>query len=205
MTKNYVLIDYENVNAANLDVLATRPFDVMVFVGANQTKISIELAMQMAKLHTADYIRISGNGPNALDFHIAFYIGMLAETEPDSNFHVVSKDKGFDPLIRHLRTLNIPARRVGSLADVRLPRGSKSSARTPVPAASADENLIDEIIRKLAGRGSSKPRKVRTLAGTIQSLLKDVDDDQVLELIEAIRARGYIMVNNESVTYNLPK
>ena len=35
MTKNYVLIDYENVNDANLDLLATRPFDVMVFVGGN--------------------------------------------------------------------------------------------------------------------------------------------------------------------------
>ncbi len=206
MTKNYVLIDYENVNDANLDLLATRPFDVMVFVGANQTKIPIELAMQMARLHMADYIRISGNGPNALDFHIAFYIGRLAETEPGSNFHVVSKDRGFDPLIRHLRTLNISARRVGSLTDVRLPRGARSSAPPASDTQSPDENTIDEIVRILAGQGSSKPRRVRTLAGTIQSLFKNgLDDDQVSALIEELREREYIAVVKEAVRYNLPK
>jgi len=47
----------------------------------------------------AEYVRISGNGSNALDFHIAFYIGQLAAHEPDAYFHIISKVTGFDPLI----------------------------------------------------------------------------------------------------------
>ena len=44
MKKNYVLIDYENVQPKNLGVLKGHDFKVMVFVGANQTKIPFELA-----------------------------------------------------------------------------------------------------------------------------------------------------------------
>ena len=48
----------------------------------------------------AEYVRIEGNGPNALDFHIAFYIGNIAAKDPDCYFHIISKDTGFDPLIK---------------------------------------------------------------------------------------------------------
>ena len=199
MPKNYVLIDYENVNNANLGVLVDRPFDVMVFVGANQTKIPIDLAMQMAKLTSADYVRISGNGPNALDFHIAFYLGRLAEQESDANFHVVSKDKGFDPLIRHLRSFGTSVHRVGSLSEVRLPRTAKTKAE-----ASTLDGPIGEIVRNLTGRGASKPRRVRTLARTIQSQFQgDMDDDQARSLIAEMRKQGYITVNKEAVSYHL--
>ena len=199
MAKNYVLIDYENVNNANLGVLVDRPFDVMVFVGANQTKIPIDLAMQMAKLTSADYVRISGNGPNALDFHIAFYLGRLAEQERDANFHVVSKDKGLDPLIRHLRSFGTSVHRVGNLSELRLPRAAKAKS-----VANADPGPIDEIVRNLAGQGASKPRRIRTLARTIQSLFQsDMDDDQARSLIDEMRKQGYITVNKEAVSYHL--
>ena len=194
MAKNYVLIDYENVSNANLEVLVGRPFDVMVFVGANQTKIPIELAVQMAKLSAADYVRISGSGPNALDFHIAFYMGRLAEREHDANFHVVSKDKGFDPLVRHMRAAGISVHRMGSLSEVRLRPAKKE----------ADDSPIDEIVRNLAGRGASKPRRVRTLASTIRSLFKDaMSDAQVESLIDEMRQRGYLIINQDRVSYKL--
>ncbi|MCI5197164.1 MAG: hypothetical protein D3919_13250 [Candidatus Electrothrix sp. AW5] len=44
MKTNYVLIDYENVQPRNIAILKNHPFKVVVFVGANQTKIPFELA-----------------------------------------------------------------------------------------------------------------------------------------------------------------
>lgn len=32
----------------------------------------------------AGYVEIAGSGPNALGFHIAYYIGELASKEPDA-------------------------------------------------------------------------------------------------------------------------
>ena len=108
MKRNYVLIDFENVQPKNLGILKGHNFKIILFVGANQTKVSFELATAMQSLgDNAEYIKIDGNGPNALDFHIAFYIGQIAATDKNSFFHIISKDKGFDPLIKHLKAKKI--------------------------------------------------------------------------------------------------
>ena len=100
--------------------------------------------------------------------HIAFYLRRLTEQERDANFHVVSKDNGFDPLIRHLRSMGTSVHRVGSLSEVRPPRAAKAKS-----VANALPGPIDEVVRNLAGRGASKPRRVRAQARTIQSLFQD--------------------------------
>ena len=45
----------------------------------------------------AEYIQIDGHGKNALDFHIAFYIGRLAMESLGAFFHIISGDTGFGP------------------------------------------------------------------------------------------------------------
>ena len=61
MTTNHILIDYENANATNLDLLSqsTHTFEVMIFIGPDQAKIPVELAMQINGLKTARYVRVS--------------------------------------------------------------------------------------------------------------------------------------------------
>jgi hypothetical protein len=101
--KNIVLIDFENIQPSSLEALTHDHFRVLVFVGANQTRVPFEIAAAIQRMgESAEYIKISGNGPNALDFHIAYYIGKLASQEPGAYFHIISKDTGFDPLVQHL-------------------------------------------------------------------------------------------------------
>ena len=174
MTTNYVLIDYENVQPKNLEILAKHPFKVFVFVGANQTKVPYDLAAAMQNLgDSASYIKISGNGPNALDFHIAFYVGQLSLKDPLGNFHIISKDTGFDPLIRHLRGKKVRVYRQKDLAEIPVLRMS---------SATNNDEKIDAITKNLAGRGQSRPRKVKTLANTINSLftkkLQENEEDE---------------------------
>ncbi len=107
---NYVLIDHENVQPTDLKLLDREDVRLWVFVGAGQTKLSSDLAIQMqAMRERADYVRISGNGSNALDFHIAFYIGQLSREDPRGFFHIISRDTGFDPLLEHLKARKILA------------------------------------------------------------------------------------------------
>jgi hypothetical protein len=99
---NYVLIDYESVQPVTLAVLDQEHIRVIVFVGARQAKITFEIAAALQRLGTrAEYVKISSNGSNALDFHIAFYIGQLAAHDPAAYFHIISKDTGFDPRQLH--------------------------------------------------------------------------------------------------------
>jgi len=194
---NYVLIDYENVQPKNLEILANHPFKVFVFVGANQAKVPFDLAVAMQQLgDCARYIKISGNGPNALDFHIAYYIGELATLDPKGYFHIISKDKGFDPLIKHLKVRNIRVLREKDLAEIPVLRISN--------ATNSDEK-ITAIIKNLSGRGQSRPRKVKTLTNTINSLFtENLEEKELLSIVRKLQEQKYIVVNENNVSYKLP-
>ena len=127
MQTNYMLIDLENVQPASLAGLDAEFFKVLIFVGASQTKIRFELASVAQKLgDRAAYIKISGNGSNALDFHIAYYIGRLAQQDPTAYFHIISKDTGFDPLIEHLKSQKIGATRSKDISEIPLHKAANS-------------------------------------------------------------------------------
>ena len=198
LATNYVLIDYENVQPKNLELLLKHPFKVYVFVGENQAKIPFDLADKMQLLgNDAVYKKISGNGQNALDFHIAYYIGELAGKDPGSQFHIVSKDKGFDPLIRHLReTKKIQIRRETDLIEIPL---------LQLPAGTSMDEKIAAIVKNLGGRGQSRPRKVRTLQNTINTLFaKKLDKKELNGLVSELEKRKLIVVKQTNVSYKLP-
>ena len=194
MSTNYVFIDFENVQPKNLEILANHPFQVFVFVGANQSKVPLNLAVAMQNLGVnAKYIQISGSGKNALDFHIAYYIGQLSEQDPEGYFHIISKDIGFDPLIKHLKSKKIRVQREKDLAEIPVLRMSS--------ATSIDEKIA-AIVKNLAGRGQSRPRKTKTLANTINSLFaKKLEENELMGLIKELQKRKYIVVNEGNVSY----
>jgi len=195
---NYVLIDFENVQPKNLEILKNHPFKIFVFVGANQAKVSFDLASAMQNFGgNAQYIKISGNGQNALDFHIAFYIGQLSLQDPEGFFHIISKDTGFDPLIKHLRTKKIRVHREKDLAEIPVLR---------ISSATNNDEKISAIIKNLAGRGQSRPRKIKTLANTINSLFtQKLKENELNILIKGLKEQKYIIIKDSNVSYKLPK
>jgi len=197
LATNYVLIDFENVQPSNLEVLKKHPFKVFVFVGANQTKVPIDLAAAMQALgESAQYVRIAGSGKNALDFHIAYYIGELAANEPSAFFHIISRDAGFDPLIKHLKSRKIKVQRERDLGEIPVLRMS---------SATSNDEKVSAIVKNLAGRGQSKPRKVKTLSNTINSLFtENLTEQQLAALVKELEQRQYITVSNGNVSYHLP-
>ena len=199
MPTNYVLIDFENVQPKKLELFKNHPFKIYLFVGANQTKVPFDLVNAMQNLgEDAKYIKISGNGQNSLDFHIAFYIGQLSFEDPKGYYHIISKDTGFDPLIKHLKAKKILIERHKDLAEIPLLRLSSTNG---------GKEKIDAIIQNLAGRGQSRPRKVKTLANTINSLFtKKLDEKELESLITKLKQQQYIAVDQGGkVTYTLPK
>ncbi|MGD2084074.1 MAG: PIN domain-containing protein [Chromatiales bacterium] len=197
MKNNYILIDYENVQPKSLALLDGHPFKVLVFVGANQAKIPIDLASALQALgDSAEYIRIGGNGPNALDFHIAFYIGRLAERDSNACFHIISRDAGFDPLIKHLKERSVTVQREPDLAEIPLLRISN---------ATSPEDKVAAIVKNLKGRGQARPRKLKTLRNTINSLfMKTLDQGELTALVEELQKRRHVVIEGERVGYRPP-
>ena len=198
MRTNYVLIDYENVQPSALSVLEKEHFKVVVFVGANQVKVAFDVAAQLQRLGpSASYVKISGNGPNALDFHIAYYIGHLAAAEPDAYFHIISKDTGFDPLISHLKSKKIFACRSKDIGDMPIVKAANSKTQPEKLAV---------IVTNLKQRGASKPRTVKTLSSTISSLFqKALAEDELAAILKHMEQQGFITVTGTKVGYSLPE
>ncbi len=198
MATHYVLIDYENVQPKNLAALKDdakgRSFRVIVFVGANQGKIPKDLVFEMQSFGSdADYIEITGSGKNALDFHIAYYLGKFAHNGSEDHFHVVSRDTGFDPLIRHLQASGIHVERRKGLFEI---------PWLEVAETDPFAEQIDKIVQNFDLQGKSRPRKVRTVKTTINNLFgKSLSDEQLESLVQGLKGRNYIAVEGERVKY----
>ena len=197
MRTNYVLIDYENVQPESLSALDAEQFKVIVFVGANQTKLTFEVAMALQRMGSkAEYIKISGTGSNALDFHIAFYIGQIAASDPTAYFHIISKDSGFDPLIQHLKTKKISAIRSRDVSEI--PLVKITHAKDPA-------EKIALIVTKLQQQATSRPRTVKTLLSTVNALFqKQLGEPELDALLKELQAKGFVAVTDTKVTYSLP-
>jgi hypothetical protein len=145
----------------------------------------------------AEYIKIDGTGSNALDFHIAFHIGRISEKDTNAYFHIISKDTGFDPLIRHLKSRKIYAIRSKEISDI--PVIKVSNAKTV-------EEKISAIIMNLRERGNARPRTLVTLSNSINSLfMKQVDSEEISSLVGELQRRDFICVTENKVSYTLPE
>ena len=194
----FVLVDFENVQPRNLALLAKHPFRVFVFVGAQQTKVPFELADAMQALgQSASYVKISGTGKNALDFHIAFYLGELVAKNPKARIYVISKDKGFDPLIRHLKERGVVASRRVDVAEI---------PELRIPESRGKDEQVDAVIENLHARGKSRPRKLSTLKNTINHLVdKKLSDDEMSAFVNKLKKRKVVAVDGTKVTYNFKR
>ena len=197
MRTNYVLVDYESVQPSSIAVLEQECFKVMIFVGEKQAKVGFELAAALQRLGPkAEYVKMAGSGTNALDFHIAFYIGRLSVTEPDAYFHIISKDTGFDPLVAHLKSKKILSARWEDVADIPLVKTA---------AAKTASDKLEAVLANLRQRGASKPRTVKTLSSTIHALFqKSLSESELASLVKGLEASGVISLSGTKVSYALP-
>ena len=201
MKNNYVFIDYENVKVNSLALLGGEQFRVHLFLGPHHAKLPRPLVLAMHKLgDRAKYVELEAAGPNALDFHIAYYLGSLAAADPDGFFHVISKDTGFDPLIKHLKTRKILAARSESIEEMPcfLPAATAHS-----PANGLD-GMVKLVVEDLIKRKAAKPRKVATLRSTVAARLGKDADAHLDAVLDALVRAGHVAIDGEKVAYHLP-
>lgn len=197
MRTNYILIDYENVQPTDMDMLRDGPFKVKVFLGANQAKIPVALATAVQGLGSnAEYVLLETSGSNALDFHIAYYIGLLSAQDSSAFFHIISKDTGFDPLIKHLKAKGVFSQRSVSVSSIPYFKPS-------LPPTS--EAQVDVAVAHLTKMKAAKPRAEKTLLSTLHALFKkELTDKQLAALFALLCKRGIVKLEGTKVSYVLP-
>ena len=116
--EEYIYIDYENVQDVNVELIK-KTTKIIIVVGANQTKVPIELVQKTQKLgNSVEWISVNGNGRNALDFFITFFLGKDVAEDSKKTFIIYSKDTGYDSLINYLNKSGIKAKRIVSFQEL---------------------------------------------------------------------------------------
>jgi PIN domain len=207
MKTNYVLIDFESVQVRSLALLRAEHFRVQVFLGPSHTKVPSALVLDMHEFgERARYVKLESPGPNALDFVMAYSLGQLAAAEPDALFHIISKDTGFDPLIKHLGSKKVFAARSESVEG--MPCFRPVTAVPAEVASAAPANGLDGLIKlavdDLIKRKAAKPRKVTTLRSTLVARLGKEAEGSVDAVMAALVRAGYVTTGGDKVAYQLP-
>jgi len=175
-------------------LLKGREFKVMIFIGATQAKLPTEFVFAVQSLGpAAEYVRIDGSGRNALDFHIAYYLGRTSGNCPKGESFVISKDTGFDPLMRHLKTAGIACHQLNTIADI---PGLKEAA------IKTTSDPIQRVLANLAKRGVAKPRTLKTLRSSIKHLLGTAGTEEaVTKLVGELERLSAVRLADGKVTY----
>ena len=215
---NYVLIDFENRPVKSLALLKDAHFRIYVFLGKNNPKIEADLAVEMLSFDgRAKLVKLEFAGKNVLDFHIAYYIGELAAADPTGFFHIISGDKGFDPLIEHIKGRKIFAARSELIEgmpcfhvpEAPAPAPAKAKGKPATAGKAVDalmESWIETVLNDLIARGDSRPVRMKTLVSTIHSRIgKDRSQQEAESVRDALVARKMIVLNGVKFSYKLPK
>lgn len=157
----WAFVDYENVGS--LELLNLEQYQrLVVFCGPRHKKINFGDIPTESFCHL-ELIRMASTGNNNLDFHLALYLGVHhLEAGKDIEFHVVSKDKGFDGVIAHLETIGRKCRRIGGIKKKATAKKVTKKTAAKKVAKKATKKSAKKAAKKTTTKKSSKRAAVKS-------------------------------------------
>lgn len=226
-TSPVLLVDFENIQDLDyLKKLRNTDYEVRVFLGPHQAKLPTALVRQAQPFGSRlQWIQMEGHGKNALDFHIAYTIGLLVTEDRKRRIFVLSKDAGFDPLITYLAKRSIACERIEELGkflttEDTLPAPAKQAppasvvhvekpVPTTVPALAPEKtsgkapHLTEVILHINAIPPRTRPKKPKTLAAHLASHFKKQSSGNDFSLVVKELAKlGKISITGDKLSYH---
>ncbi len=191
-----VLIDGENVPEVDAGLFGHESVRFILLFGANQSKMKVELVERLVEHAAAvKLIRLGSSGKNALDFALAYYLGQAAASDPGAHYHLVSKDGGYDPLVKHLQSRGLAVQRHAgndSLPFLKRPP-VKAAAKTPANAA----DMFAITVERLKNHVKNRPKKKKGLLGTLTNYLGKTPVMTPEALLERLIRAGHVSIGEK--------
>lgn len=188
--QNFILIDFENVQVAELPLACPGSITFIIIVGEKQVNLPIGFT-EFLQLHPGQLrlIKTPCQGRNALDFILAHQIGRIVSEKPKAYIHIISRDQGFDALILHLKWEKHLAARHESIAEV--------------PALYSDKERHERLVEHLKDPNRSRPRKRTTLENTVKHHFgKSIEPAGVAKTIKRLIAEKVLTISEgDKITY----
>jgi hypothetical protein len=186
---NYIFIDFENVQETDLDRIANKPVKVTLVLGERHKSLPVKLVKLIQKYPTqVQLVETALNGKNALDFVLAYEVGIASEKDPNGYFHILSRDKGFDALIKHLKNKDIRAARHTGISEILVLMNAAERIK-----------FLESFYRTTRNR----PKKRKTLESQIYAMFgKTLSLEEVAQSIEGLVAEKLsALTDKDQVTY----
>lgn len=118
---NHYLVDYENVGPEGMNGIELLNMDsrIYIFYTKNADKLTFNLHIKLNESRAEVFLFKAECGQkNALDFQLSSYLGYLIRGRSDSqnNYFIISKDRGFSPLLPFWKAHGITVSLVADVA-----------------------------------------------------------------------------------------
>jgi hypothetical protein len=189
---NYIFIDFENVQETDLERISNKPVQVTLILGERHKNLPIKLVRLIQKYPTQiRLVETVLNGKNALDFVLAYEIGIASEKDPNGYFHILSKDKGFDALIKHLKAKEV--------------RAARHTAVSEISVLMNAAERVKYLGFFLTTNSANRPKKRKTLESQIHAMFgKTLLPEEVEQAIQGLIAGKIItLTDKDQVSYKI--
>lgn len=195
----HLLVDFENLKPSPSDVACIRSerYRLWVFHGPHQNKFDADLVKAWQPLgERVGFVQSSKHGKNALDFHIAFKLGVLQfedqAAQRKASYVVVSGDGGFEPLFEYMRMKECTVTRAGSIPEaLAIPKPADSVVGSCVALAGSQtvsQRPSRGIIPVVPQKAPASAPKKKAVATAAPNLRKSIADGDVATVIAELRA-----------------
>jgi hypothetical protein len=230
----HIFVDFENVQPQDMSLLSGDRYRVVIFRGPHQNKLEFGVVEALQPLGSnVTYVRSDKHGKNALDFHIAFYLGRLVPERlsngpPDGKsdrFIVITKDGGFDALLSHVRSLGYEATKAATIRDAlgqqvsvekavahakqatapKVAPAGKGTKKAPGgPQKTAKPDILQKLIANFRLHPKARPSTRAALERHIGTALGGkAAPAEVQDVIATLGREGVLKVSGEKVEYTV--
>jgi len=182
----WAFIDYENIGG--LDKVDLSNYSkVIIFLGAKQPKIDFGSKKYDCPIEVV-LIQVKVTQENNLDFHLSYYLGKYENEAPKNvTFDVISNDKGFSPLIAHIKT------------NGRMCKQIKSTVVSSKIEATSNNKLIDSLTTRPKEK---RPQKIVSLKNHIASHMGVQGNEVAIQnFMNQLVNKKLIVVSGEVIEY----
>ncbi len=189
--KTYYLIDFENVGLTGLkgNQKVVKEDEIMIFFSTTCCKIDMRELTECGS-GCLKFIEIPA-GNQSLDMHISSYIGYLSCRHKEEGCHiaVISKDRGYEAVIRHWNSTNVIIKSFHSINDAVTGTETENTMEAEV---------IGEIIFSTGELGKKKTENNNQIA---KALSKGNLSQETIGKVSSICSKSFGQKNRKQLAY----
>ena len=209
MYDEIIFVDFENFTQIKEDMKRSNA-KILVLVGVKQSNKAFSFSkVLLDSVSSIELLKVKGQGKNALDFFIAYYLGVYTEKNKKIKFTICSNDQGYDPLIKHLKENGIDIARLETDSEPKIIKEETVPKTIHKPLKQHNLFATDKDFEKAFNNiknipAKNRPRKTAGFEAHLKTIFRStIKTEKLKQIINEFKRCKYIEIENEKIKYNM--